>query len=98
MISPAIIAGRTGFTPDPTAMNVDIGAIPTGRKAIVMAEVWARVAIMDDTGKKAIAMGDTGRGATVMAGIGTSIEIIAITPGAMHRIPGITTGTRRATA
>jgi hypothetical protein len=94
-------------------MTVDIGAIRTGRKAIVvagtaqrsiaMAEIGPRVVIMDDSGKKAIVTVGIGQKATVMADTGTSIQIIAIMPGAMHHIPsitdtaGITTGTHRAT-
>ena len=94
----------TEFTPGPTAMTADIGAIRTGRKDMVMASIGKRVIVMDESGKKAIVTGGIGQKATVMAGTGTSIEIIAITPGAMHRLPvitdmaGITTGKRRATA
>ena len=96
-----IIAARTGFTPDPIAMNAAIGAISTGGEAMVMAGIGQKAVDITGIGVRAIATVDTGRVATVTAAIGRSLDIIAITPGPRRGITAmgdITTGTRHTTA
>ncbi len=80
----------TGFTPGPTAMTADIGAIRTGRKDMVMAGIGRRATVTADIGKKAIPTAAIGPRSTAAGITVGSIAIMAITP-AGRRIHRATT-------